>query len=198
MFDRASESAGAGVTDEAAESTVGRPATGPVQTLRCDCSRRSLARRGAYFLFCRASDGGGCRSGLDDDGWWRLDDSSAVPMTTVGRPHRPTEAAYTLLYRLVESSSTDDRPLPALTTLPGPLRAALTETMLCTDGPASRGHAHGAEWPAIAEHQLLWQQRSSWAAVCLSTSAWSVPRGSGAGKDSATGGTCPPPNIVHF
>ncbi|KAF0301828.1 Ubiquitin carboxyl-terminal hydrolase 38 [Amphibalanus amphitrite] len=55
---------------------------------------------GHYFSFCRASGGGGI-DGMDDTGWWRLDDTSAVPVpaaTALGRPRRSTEAAYTLLY----------------------------------------------------------------------------------------------------
>ncbi|XP_043234034.1 ubiquitin carboxyl-terminal hydrolase 35-like [Amphibalanus amphitrite] len=85
---------------------------------------------GHYFSFCRASGAGGCDGGggLGDDDWWRLDDSSAVPVTAaaaLGRPKRSTDAAYTLLYRLAESSPADDCPPPAMAALPGPLRAAV-------------------------------------------------------------------------
>ena len=83
---------------------------------------------GHYFSFCRASGGGGGGGSDDaDDGWWRLDDTSATPVTAaaaLGRSRRSTEAAYTLLYRLTEAEAADGRP-PALTALPGPLRAAV-------------------------------------------------------------------------
>ena len=84
---------------------------------------------GHYFSFCRASEGGG-GGGVDDDGWWRLDDSSAVPVTAataLGQPRRSTEAAYTLLYRLTEPAESGSELCrsPALTALPGPLRAAV-------------------------------------------------------------------------
>ncbi|KAF0288086.1 Ubiquitin carboxyl-terminal hydrolase 38 [Amphibalanus amphitrite] len=83
---------------------------------------------GHYFSFCRASGGGGI-DGMDDTGWWRLDDTSAVPVpaaTALGRPRRSTEAAYTLLYRLTDAAVAGAAGgLSALAALPGPLRAAV-------------------------------------------------------------------------
>ena len=83
---------------------------------------------GHYFSFCRASGGGGI-DGMDDTGWWRLDDTSAVPVpaaTALGRPRRSTEAAYTLLYQLTDAAVAGAAGgLSALAALPGPLRAAV-------------------------------------------------------------------------
>ncbi|KAF0292792.1 Zinc finger SWIM domain-containing protein 8 [Amphibalanus amphitrite] len=83
---------------------------------------------GHYFSFCRASGGGGI-DGMDDTGWWLLDDTSAVPVpaaTALGRPRRSTEAAYTLLYRLTDAAVAGAAGgLSALAALPGPLRAAV-------------------------------------------------------------------------
>ena len=82
---------------------------------------------GHYYSFCRASDGGdGVGSDGAEGGWWRLDDATAAPVSAavvLGRPQRTTDAAYTLMYRLVGAAA-GVRP-PVLAALPGPLRAAV-------------------------------------------------------------------------
>ena len=85
---------------------------------------------GHYYVYCRASGGGGGRSGLDGaaDCWWRLDDASAVPVAAsavLGQPRHPADTAYTLLYRLAASGAVSGQS-PALATLPGPLQAAVS------------------------------------------------------------------------
>ena len=78
---------------------------------------------GHYFSLCRASDSSSDHA--DGGGWWRLDDTSASPVTAaaaLGRPQCPMETAYTLLYRL---SGKENRRLLTLADLPGPLRAAV-------------------------------------------------------------------------
>ena len=80
------------------------------------------------FFFRVSGGSSGCWDGADA-GWWRLDDTSATPVTAtaaLGRPRRSKEAAYMLLYRLTGDEAVGGRPTaaPALAVLPGPLRAA--------------------------------------------------------------------------
>ena len=81
---------------------------------------------GHFFAFCRGSGSGGAAA--VDDGWWRLDDTSAVPVpaaTALGRLRRPNEAAYVLLYRLEEPAAAVGGRTMTLAALPDPLRAAV-------------------------------------------------------------------------
>ena len=99
---------------------------------------------GHYFSFGRVS--GGCSGGRDDadDAWWRLDDTSVAPVSAaaaLGPPCRSSEAAYVLLYQLIEAETAAGRQ-PALAALPVSLRAAVAR--------GQRGASSRAAGPACA------------------------------------------------
>ena len=132
VFDRRTEArrkvlASVGLTKQLEVPLTGRPVA-QYQLYAVIVHAGHSLDAGHYFSFCRASSRAGVGD-LDgaDDGWWRLDDTSATPVTTaaaLGQPRRSTETAYTLLYRLAGAGAADGRPT-ALTELPDPLRAAV-------------------------------------------------------------------------